>query len=171
MPSGFSPLKIPAIGKKVEKKSPAKYLSELTNELTWAIDDFTSENTTVQRNLLLKLYQAELKRIGVIFEKNHKDYNGSILGKLDAAVNDRTVKDSIRKTCGGIYEDLKAQGYDPDRPATIPDYVDIAKLDKQKQDLNIAIALKKQKAEWRQYNRRLKREICLTLATKRLSTT
>lgn len=123
-------------GKKVKdpiidgvKATPAKYFETLQTALTWRMDELTSENPAVQKKILLQLYQAQLKLIGVIFDKKHPDYSGTILGKIDAAVKNRDEKDYLRKTKGGIADDLKAQGVDPDRPDTCPDSVNIEEIE------------------------------------------
>ena len=43
------------------KATPASYLELLQTELTWEMDKLTSENPTVQKSILLKLYQREEK--------------------------------------------------------------------------------------------------------------
>ena len=77
-----------AAGKKIKKliidgakATPAEYLKALQTELTWKMDELTSENPAVQKKILLQLYQAQLKQIGVIFDKKHPGYPDSILGK------------------------------------------------------------------------------------------
>ena len=105
------------------KASPAEYLKALQTELTWKMDELTSENPSVQKKILLKIYQSGLKKIGIIFDKMHPDYKTSILGKIDDAVQHRDMMDMIRKQKGGIADDLKAKGFDPDRPETCPDEI------------------------------------------------
>lgn len=124
-----------AEGKKVKepvidgvKATPAKYLEMLQTELTWSMDELTSENPNVQKKILLKLYQAELEKVGVVFDKKLSTYEDSILHKIDKAEEHRNYCDAIRKTKGGIADDLKAQGFDPERPETIPQRVDIEVL-------------------------------------------
>ncbi len=107
------------------KATAAKYLEYLQTELTWNMDKLVSENPTIQKNILLKLYHSQLSKTGVIFDKKHPDYNSSILGLIDIAVKNRDEKDYLRKTKGGIADDLKAKGFDPDRPDTCPDNIDI----------------------------------------------
>lgn len=107
------------------KATPAKYLEALQTKLTWRMDELTSENPTVQRNILLELYQHSLKSLGVIFDKKDPAYKDSILGKIEQAEKTRDEKDALRKQKGGIAEDLKERGFDPDRPDTVPDAVDI----------------------------------------------
>ena len=111
------------------KATAAKYLEYLQTELTWNMDKLVSENPTTQKNILLKLYHSQLAKTGVIFDKKHPDYNSSILGLIDIAVKNRDEKDYFRKTKGGIADDLKAQGFDPDRPDTCPDEVDISEIE------------------------------------------
>lgn len=107
------------------KATPSKYLEALQTELTWRMNELTSDNPTVQRNILLKLYQSDFIKHDVIFDSKHPEYKSSILGQIDAAIKVRDEKDMIRKQIGGIAEDLKVKGFDPDRPDSIPDYVDI----------------------------------------------
>lgn len=111
------------------KATPAKYLETLQTELTWRMNDLTSENPTTHKNILLKLYQFALTKIGVVFDKTLPGYKDTILHQIDEAESVRDEKDMTRKQYGGIAEDLKAQGYDPDRPDTIPDEVDISQID------------------------------------------
>lgn len=113
------------------KATPSKYLETLQTELTWKMDELTSENPTVQKNILLSLYQHQLSKLGVIMDKKHPGYKDGILGKIEDAEERRNSKDAIRKQTGGIAEDLKANGFDPDRPATIPDFIDITDIDNQ----------------------------------------
>jgi len=109
--------------------TPSKYLETLQTELTWRMDELTSENPTVQKTILLKLYQSQLSKIGVIFDKKHQDYQKSILGLIEIAENERNFKDALRKQKGGIADDLKAKGFDVDRPDTIPDSISVEKID------------------------------------------
>lgn len=109
--------------------TPSKYLQMLQTELTWKMDELTSENPTIQKKILLKLYQYGLKKIGIIFDKTHPDYKNSILGKIDDSVQNRDEKDMIRKTKGGIADDLKLKGIDPDRPGTCPDFINIQEIE------------------------------------------
>jgi len=125
-----------ANGKKVKnpiidgvEATPAKYLEALQTELTWKMDELTSENPSIQKKILLKLYQHGLKKIGIIFDKMHPDYKASILGQIDEAVNGRDMADMIRKQKGGIADDLKAKGHDPDRPETCPDEIKIEEIE------------------------------------------
>ena len=99
-----------------QKLTPANYLKSLQTSLTWRLDELTSENPTVQRNLLLELYQKELEIQGVIFDKNHHKFTDSIIHKIEKAKNDRNYADMKRKEVGGIQEDLNAKGvYTDDR--------------------------------------------------------
>lgn len=117
------------------KATTAKYFEHLETELTWRMPELTSDNPKVQKKVLLSMYQSQLKKIGVIFDKKHPDYGISILGKIDAAVLDRDNQDYERKRVGGIADDLKAQGFDPDRPDTCPDSVDVGKIDNEIKEL------------------------------------
>jgi len=111
------------------KATPAKYLEMLQTELTWRINELTSENPTVQKKILLSLYQYELQKQGVIFDIKDPGYKESILGKIETAENKRNQWDATRKQFGGIAEDLKLQGIFPDRPDTVPDFIDLEKIE------------------------------------------
>jgi len=130
-----------------EKATPAKYLEKLQTELTWRMNDLVSENPTVQRSLLLDLYKTELKRVGVIFDKKDPNYTNSILDKIEQAMKSRDFADMLRKQKGGIKEDLILQGFDPDRPNTTPDFVDVSTLDSDIMKLKNSISLQKQELE------------------------
>ncbi len=112
-----------------QKATPSKYLEVLQTELTWRMDELTSENPTVQKKILLSLYQHMFESLGVIFDKKDPKYKDSPLGLIDEAEKVRDNKDSLRKQLGGIADDLIARGYDPDRPATIPEEKNIAEID------------------------------------------
>jgi len=113
------------------RATPAKYLETLQTELTWKLDELTSENPTTQRKILLKLYQHEFKKLGVVFDTSAPEYKDTILYKIEQAEQERSQKDMMRKQVGGIKEDLIANGCDPERPATIPEYINIESLDSQ----------------------------------------
>jgi len=125
-------------GKKINKPiidgveaTAATYLKSLQTELTWKMDELTSENPNIQKKILLKLYQRQLSKIGVIFDKNHPDFENSIKGKIEKAIKVRDHADFVRKQKGGIADDLKAQGFDPDRPDTCPDAISIKDIENQ----------------------------------------
>lgn len=108
-------------GKKVKdvvidgiKATPAKYLSSIQTELTWRLDELTSESATIQRNLLLELYRIDLEAKGVVFDKKSPKYVGGIIDKIEKAKNDRNYCDMKRKEVGGIAEDLKSKGISTD---------------------------------------------------------
>lgn len=126
--------------------TPSKYLQALQTELTWKLNELMSENPTVQRNLLLKLYQHEFIRLGVIFDKKSPQYEGSILHRIEKAEEERTYADMKRKQIGGIKEDLIAQGFDPERPATCPDEVNIAEIDRKIEELKKLRTIEETKA-------------------------
>jgi tRNA A37 threonylcarbamoyladenosine biosynthesis protein TsaE len=123
-------------GKKVKnpiidgmKATPSAYLNALQTKLTWRLDELTSENPKVQRDILLELYQKDLIKQGVIFDKTHPEYNKSILGKIDEAEAQRDYCDRMRKQKGGIKDDLMDEGINPDRPETCPSYIDVLGID------------------------------------------
>lgn len=95
-----------------KKATPASYLKSLQTELTWNLDQLTSENPTVQRDILLKLYQSELEEKGVYFDKKHPKYVGSIIDKIEKAKNQRNYLDMKRKEVGGIADDMSKKGID-----------------------------------------------------------
>jgi len=95
-----------------KKLTPANYLSSLQTSLTWRLDELTSENPITQRNLLLELYQNELIKLGIIFDKKHPDYVGGLIDKIEKAKNDRNYADMKRKEVGGIADDLNKKGID-----------------------------------------------------------
>lgn len=121
------------------KATPAKYLEALQTELTWDMNKLTSDNQTVQKTIMLKLYQHELIKHGVIFDSKHPKYNESILGRIDRAVAVRDMKDFQRKQVGGIAEDLKDKHkVDVNRPDTCPKYTDVSAIEQQIKDVEKA---------------------------------
>lgn len=106
-------------GKKVKepvidgkKATPASYLSSLQTALTWRLSELTSENSTVQRNILLELYPREMEEQGVIFDKSHPKYVGSVIELIEREKNVRSNLDMKRKEVGGIADDLSKKGID-----------------------------------------------------------
>jgi len=117
-----------ANGKKVNnpvidgvKATPAAYLNQLSTALTWRLNELTSENPTVQRNLLLELYANELEQQGVVFNKKSSKYVGGIIDQIEKAKNERNILDSKRKEVGGIASDLINRGIDVEENYTIKD--------------------------------------------------
>lgn len=94
------------------KATPAAYLKSLQTALTWRLDELTSENPTVQRNLLLETYSVELEKKGVVFSKASPLYVGGIIHKIEEAKNQRGYLDMKRKEVGGIADDLNKKGVD-----------------------------------------------------------
>ena len=109
--------------------TPAKYLETLQTELNWRMDELVSESPSIQKKILLKLYQRELIKHGVIFDKNLPEYKDSIIYNIEEAEKCRDQRDFERKQVGGIKDDLVASGFDPDRPATCPDHISIEDID------------------------------------------
>lgn len=104
-------------GKKVKdvvldgkRATPANYLKSLQTALTWRLDELTSENPTVQRNILLELYSSELEAQGVVFDKNNPKYTFGIIHKIELAKNHRNHMDMKRKEVGGIADDMTKKG-------------------------------------------------------------
>ena len=95
-----------------KKATPANYLKSLQTALTWRLDELTSENPNVQRKILLELYQRELEKKGVIFDKGHSKYEDGIIAKIEKAKNRRSYLDMKRKEVGGIADDLNKKGID-----------------------------------------------------------
>lgn len=95
-----------------KKATPAAYLKNLQTALTWNLDELTSENPTIQRNILLKTYKNELEDKGVYFDKAHPKYVGSIIDRIEKGKNDRNYSDMKRKECGGIADDMMQKGID-----------------------------------------------------------
>lgn len=94
------------------KLTPANYLKSLQTELTWRLDELTSENSTVQRNLLLELYSNELSNVGVVFDKKNPKYVGGIIDQIEKAKSHRSYMDMKRKEVGGIADDMTKKGID-----------------------------------------------------------
>lgn len=138
------------------KATPAKYLEALQTELTWNMDKLTSETSVVQRDILLKLYQHEFIRLGVIFDKKNPSYNNSILHKIDLAEEKRNQYDAKRKELGGIKEDLKNKGFDVERPETIPVFKDISEIDNKIKEIEKQITIKETEAKSSKENKLLK---------------
>lgn len=108
-----------------QKLTPANYLKSLQTSLTWRLDELTSENPTTQRNLLLELYQKELEKQGVIFDKNHPKFTDSIIHKIEKAKSERNYADMKRKEVGGIQEDLTAKGIQTESRMKLNDVNDL----------------------------------------------
>lgn len=127
------------------KATPSKYLETLQTELTWRMDELVSENPVVQRKILLDLYKFELQKQGVIFDSKHPEYSTGIIAQVETAIKERDLYDMVRKQKGGILDDLKAKGFDPDRPATIPDTINVSNITKKITEIETQIALSEQK--------------------------
>ena len=95
-----------------KKLTPASYLNSLQTALTWSLNELTSENPTIQRDILLQLYSNELQERGVYFDKNHPNYVGGIIDKIEKAKNARNYADMKRKEVGGIADDMNKKGID-----------------------------------------------------------
>jgi len=121
-----------------KKLTPANYLKSLQTALTWSLNELTSENPTVQRDILLNLYQNELQERGVYFDKNHPKYPDSIIDKIEKAKNARNYADMKRKECGGIADDLNKKGIDYKAVWTLRD---LSIVDKEIADLSAKITL------------------------------
>ena len=115
------------------KATPANYLKTLQTELTWRMDDLMSENPTIQKNLLLQLFKSELIDLGVVFDKKHSGWNDSILGQIEVAENERSLREFERKSVGGFANQLEPLGIDVDDDKTWPIFIDSFDLTQQKQ--------------------------------------
>ncbi|MBT7492849.1 MAG: hypothetical protein HN704_14710 [Bacteroidetes bacterium] len=122
------------------KATPAKYLQALQTELTWRAADLTSENMTVQRNILLKLFRPELEKVGVIFDPKSEKYEGSILNILEAAKDKRSQKDYARKQIGGYANQLKQDhNVDVENVETYPTQIAIEPLQQELMKVKFSI--------------------------------
>lgn len=121
------------------KCTPADYLKNLQTDLTWRMDELTSESTNVQKKILLDLYKPELAKIGVVFDKKSEKYTESILGKIDLAINTRSEKDFERRKVGGFSNQLDVLGVDVSESDTYPKRIDISKLEERKNKLQYDI--------------------------------
>ena len=108
------------------KATPAAYLKHLSTALTWRLPELTSENPVTQRNILLELYEPELAKQGVIFDKKNPNYVGGIIDQIEKAKNNRNNLDSKRKEVGGIQSDLINKGIDVDSYKELKD-IDVIK--------------------------------------------
>lgn len=138
-------------GKKVKdvvsdgkRLTPANYLESLQTALTWRLDELTSENPTTQRNLLLELYQKELEKQGVIFDKNHPNYTDGIIHKIEEAKNQRSLMDMRRKEVGGIADDMTKKGIGFETRRKI---IELDKLEKEVSKIEAKITLKETNVE------------------------
>jgi len=110
-----------------QKLTPAGYLKGLQTALTWRLDELTSENTTVQRNILLELYHNELEDFGVVFNKANPKYVGGLIDTIEKAKAKRTLKDALRKEVGGIADDLSKKGIDYEERRALKDAIGFEK--------------------------------------------
>lgn len=117
-----------ANGKKVNnpvidgvKATPAAYLKQLSTELTWRLNELTSENPTIQRAILIELYHKELEKVGVVLDKKSPRYVGGIIDQIEKAKNNRNLLDAKRKEVGGIQSDLLNKGIDIDADYQLKD--------------------------------------------------
>jgi len=122
-----------------EKITPAKYLESLQTALTWRMEELYSENSNVQKKLLLSMYKSELAELGIVYDKSDENYSKTILGRIDEAVNDRTLKDFKRKEVGGFAVHLEPLGIDPVAEETWPKKKDLSKLTSEKGKIELSI--------------------------------
>ena len=121
------------------KASPSKYLESLQTALTWRMEELTSENATIQKKILLDLYKDDLSKVGVIYDKMHPDYVGSILDKIEKAEANRSQRDYARKEAGGFAKHLLEKGYDVSKTESLPKFIDTDEMVKQKNILKFQI--------------------------------
>lgn len=118
------------------KLTPSTYLKSMQTALTWRMNELTSENPTDQKKILLELYKGDLAELGVVFDKAHPQYVGSILDKIEKAENTRAEKDYARKQIGGYKHHLEDKGIDVDSP---PERADVSGLEEQRNKLQYDI--------------------------------
>ncbi len=119
------------------KATPAKYMDLIATELTFGIDKFLSTDAKVHRDFMFELFKPELKKLGVIFDKKHPDYETSILGQLDALTYER---DKLRNECthrGAFMTDFNRDGYEL-KDLDIMEELPIQPLEQKKNELLIA---------------------------------
>jgi hypothetical protein len=121
------------------KITPSSYLKSLQTSLTWRMDELMSENPTVQKKLLLEVFRTQLAGLGVVFDKKDNNWNGSILGKIEEAEEDRKEKEFLRKQVGGFLNQLEPLGIDPENSDTYPVFTDLTASESLKVDLNYKI--------------------------------
>jgi hypothetical protein len=119
--------------------TPSKYLKSLQTSLTWRMEELTSENPTTQKKILLDLYKSDLEKVGVIYDKNHPDFVGSILDRIEKAEAERTKKDFFRKEIGGFSKHLKEIGIDTNLPETFPKKINIEELETKRNKLKFSL--------------------------------
>lgn len=120
-------------GKKVQspiidgvKATPAKYFESLTTELTFGIREFLSENDTVHKKFMMKLFEPELNILGV----------DELKIELEKLTSER---DYLRNQCqheGAYVADFERDGYKVDQLAEMQ-VIDIKVLEQQKNELLI----------------------------------
>lgn len=133
-------------GKKIQspaidgiKATPVAYMEEIATELTFGIKRFLSDNPTEHKKFMFELFRPELKKQGVIFDKDHPDYESSILGQLDSATADRDTKRAICTHNGAFIADFERDGIDIDFLETL-EYVNLDPLFNKKKQIEIEIA-------------------------------
>jgi hypothetical protein len=123
-------------GKKI---TPSSYLKSLQTSLTWRMDELMSENTTVQKKLLLEIFKGQLSGLGVVFDKKDDKFKDSILGKIELAESERSDLEFLRKQTGGFLNQLAPLGIDPENSDTYPHYTDLKALEGKVTELNYKI--------------------------------
>lgn len=122
------------------KATPAAYLKSMQTALTWRLNELTSENPTVQRNILLELYSSELEKKGVVFNKNSPNYVGGVIDEIEKSKAQRSYLDMKRKEVGGIADDLNKKGVDyKDRKTLIDISILETSLQEQKAKKQLAL--------------------------------
>jgi len=133
-------------GKKVEnpiidgvEATPAKYLKLLQTKLTWRLNELISENSNVQKKILLDIYKPELAKLGIIFDKNAEGFEDSILGQIETAEERRTTADFHRKHKGGFAKHLLTVGVNVENPSSVPERKDTTQLEADRNRLKYEI--------------------------------
>lgn len=120
------------------KMTPAVARDTFQTEMTFGAGRFISKDPKEHFQFMMDTYSDKLKAMGVIFDKQAPNYQGSILWRLEQAKMERTNREWKKKELNAFKTHLEAEGYDEQN---IPASVDISAL--------------KQKLETIENNRRL----------------
>jgi len=101
----------------------------LKTQLTFGISEFISEDPRVQMSWMMEVYKDKLKEKGVVFDKKSPNYQGSLLYQLEQAKMKRSHLYEHMRGLNGFRAALESEGL---RETSIPDYIDIASIEKEK---------------------------------------
>jgi hypothetical protein len=101
----------------------------LKTQLTFGISEFISEDPRVQMAWMMEVYKDKLKEKGVVFDKKSPNYQGSLLYQLEQAKIKRSQLYERMRGLNGFRAALESEGL---RETSIPDYIDIAVIEKEK---------------------------------------